>query len=184
MIQLRPDCMIFKTSDGEQFPCSAEWVAFELMGDNALEVDPEVVRNASAAVLHYFKNEMNQDFVSISDFAQALGKVLGHLGVHLKNGSKGGDAMAIDSDLVQLALEAGDGWELCFFPRLRADIKHNLEKSPQMLRFRGLRDCVKHLAGTPRWNRRCQDLNDQIVDYVRTCWSTEVSGHACTLVVS
>ena len=25
MIQLKPDCLIFQTSDGDQIPCSAEW---------------------------------------------------------------------------------------------------------------------------------------------------------------
>ena len=32
MIQLKTDCLIFQTNDGEQVPCSAEWVTLELMG--------------------------------------------------------------------------------------------------------------------------------------------------------
>src|ERR1700678_1629729 len=54
MIQLKNDCLILQTESGQQIPCSAESVTFELMGEGAQLVDPEVVRHASAAVLHYF----------------------------------------------------------------------------------------------------------------------------------
>jgi hypothetical protein len=56
--------------------------------------------------------------------------------------------------------------------------------TPEVLRFRGLRICVKQLIGAKRWSRRCQRLNDQIVDYLRTCLSAEKGGQACALIVS
>jgi len=52
-----------------------------------------------------------------------------------------------------------------------------------VLRFRGLRDCVKRLAGAKRWSARCNDLNDQIVEYLRTCLSAEPKGSSCALMV-
>src|SRR5271154_6515612 len=48
MIQLKPDCLIFQTSDGDQIPCSAEWVTLELMGEGASWIDPAIIHNASA----------------------------------------------------------------------------------------------------------------------------------------
>ena len=81
MIQLKSDCLLFQTNDGEQGPCSAEWVTLELMGEGASLVDPEVVRHASAAVLHYFKHELKRQFVSVSEFALALEKVLRNFGL-------------------------------------------------------------------------------------------------------
>src|SRR5580658_67141 len=81
MIQLKNDCLIFQTDNGEQIPCSADWVTFEMIGDGAELVDPEVVRHASAAVLHYFKHELQRQSVSVGEFALALEKVLRSFGL-------------------------------------------------------------------------------------------------------
>ncbi len=181
MIQLKADCLIFQTSGGEQVPCSAEWVTLELMGDKAELLDPELVENASAAVLHYFKHELNQQFVSVGEFAQALETVLRGLG--LKVCSEKYEPHVAESDLRTLAHDAGKGCELFFFPTLREEMKRKLRQSPAVLRFRGLRGCVKQLSGSARWNRRCDKLNDQIVDYLRECWSSEEASESCALVV-
>jgi len=49
MIQLHPDCLIFRTSQGELIPCSAESVTIEMIGDASSLIDPETVREAPPA---------------------------------------------------------------------------------------------------------------------------------------
>jgi hypothetical protein len=189
MIQLKSDCLIFQTSDGDQVPCSAEWVTLELMGEGAGLVDPEVVRHASAAVLHYFKHELHRQFVSVGEFAVALEKVLRNFGLSVYADSQPGNApeaepRVLNSNLHQLASNAAaEGFELLFFPQLRQELKRQLDQSPNILRFHGLRDCVKQLAGAARWNRRCQNLDDQIVEYLRGCWESECASQFCALLV-
>jgi hypothetical protein len=187
MIQLKPDCLIFQTSDGDQIPCSAEWVTLELMGEGAAWVDPQIVHNASAAVLHYFKHELSREFVSVSEFAIALEKVLRKFGLTVYADSPASEPAAetcvLESNLQEMASAAGKGFELLFFPNLREEVKNKMGQSPHVLRFRGLRGCVKQLAGSERWTRRCQNLNDQIVDYLRSCWETERASQSCALVV-
>lgn len=188
MIQLKPDCLIFQTSDGDQIPCSAEWITLELMGDGAAWIDPVIVHNASAAVLHYFKHELSQDFVSVGEFAIALEKVLRGFGLSVYADNDAEDEPSpekcvLDSNLQELASTAGKGFELLFFPNLREEVKNKMGQSPHVLRFHGLRECVKQLAGSERWTRRCQHLNDQIVDYLRSCWQTECASQSCALVV-
>lgn len=192
MIQLKSDCLIFQTSDGAHIPCSAEWVTLELMGEGAQLVDPEVVRHASAAVLHYFKHELHRQFVSVGEFAVALEKVLQSFGlsVYADHGGNPAPATAncrprvLETDLQQLASDAAaEGFELLFFPHLRKEIRQKLDQSPTVLRCRGLRQCVKQLAGANRWNSRCQSLNDQIVDFLRSCWQTEPGSQSCALMV-
>jgi hypothetical protein len=189
MIQLKTDCLIFQTNDGEQVPCSAEWVTLELMGEGAHLVDPVVVKHASEAVLHYFKHELQRQFVSVAEFAAALEKVLRSFGLSVYADSeaqaKPAEAQRVlDCNLQALATSAAaEGFELLFFPHLRQELHRQLEQGPQVVRFCGLRDCVKQLAGTPRWNRRCESLNDQIVDFLRSCWQTESASQSCALVV-
>jgi hypothetical protein len=188
MIQLKPDCLIFQTSDGDHVPCSAEWITLELMGEGATWIDPEIVHHASAAVLHYFKHELSQDFVSVGEFAIALEKVLRGFGLSVYADNDTANApvremCVLESNLQELASTAGKGFELLFFPHLREDLKNKMGQSPHVLRFHGLRGCVKQLAGSERWTRRCQNLNDQIVDYLRSCWETERASQSCALVV-
>src|SRR3569833_1988255 len=71
MIQLRPDCLIFQTSQGELIPCSAETVTIELIGDASSVLDPEIVREAASAVVHYFKHDLGRETVSVAEFSDA-----------------------------------------------------------------------------------------------------------------
>jgi hypothetical protein len=186
MIQMHPDTLMFETSNGEIIPCSAEQVTIEFIGEVSGDLDPELVRNAARAVLHYFKVELGKSQVSVGEFAQALTGVLRGLGLDVRdNGSNATPAPApvMESDLRQLASASGKGFELAFFVGLRAELREKLRQAPCILRFKGLRGCVKQLSGARRWNRRCQQLNDQIVDYLRTCLLSEKRPGACSLVV-
>ena len=192
MILLRPDCLVFKTAAGEQVPCSAHEVSVELIGDSAKSVDKDLILNAAAGVLHYFKVEKGQDTVSVGEFSEALDRALRGLGLDVKLAGASielelskppGPPRIIEADLNRLATESANAWELCFFPRLRDEVRRQLDGSPLVLRFRGLRPCVKLLAGSKRWTAHCQSLNDQIVDYLRTCLGSEKSGNGCALVV-
>jgi hypothetical protein len=192
MIQLHPDALFFKTSNGEVIPCSAEMVTVEFIGDAKSVLDPQMVQNAAHAVLHYFKVEQGKNQVSVGEFAQALATVLRGFGIEVNNGdtaaqpgqSLGSDLRPIvEADLRQLAFDSGKGFELLFFNRLRAELRCQLSQSPQVIRFKGLRGCVKQLAGARRWNGRCQQLNDQIVGYLRDCLNTEHRPAPCAMVV-
>ena len=190
MIQLKTDCLIFQTDNGENIPCSAEWVTFELMGDGVELVDPEVVRHASAAVLHYFKHELQRQSVSVGEFALALEKVLRSFGLSVTADPKieppveSTPPRMLESNLNDLARKAArEGFELLFFAQLRQELKLKLEQSPNILRFHNLRDCVKQLEGVKRWSRRCQKLYEQIVDFLRSCFETEPGRRSCSLLV-
>ncbi|MGZ5544726.1 MAG: hypothetical protein ACXWIU_08620 [Limisphaerales bacterium] len=187
MIQLHPDCLIFETSSGESIPCSAEVVTIELVGDS--KIDPETVREAAAAVVFYFKNELGRETVSVEEFSGALQKVLCRLGYKVTAPDSEGDADLGDpfgsfavANLPELATSSGKGCELFFFQSLRNELRNHLQASPRVLRFQGLRSCVKQLAGRQRWCPRCQTLSDQIVQYLRECFSSE-RNEECNLVV-
>lgn len=189
MIQLKPDCLIFQTSDGESVPCTADWVAFELLGEGAELIDPAIVHHASAAVLHYFKFELNRQHVSVAEFAAALEKALRTFGLSVYADSEAipetprPAPRSVALDLRVLAVGANKGFELVFFPQLREEVRRRLEDSPDVLRFEGLHGCVKQLVGAHRWSRRCEVLSDQIVEFLRQCWRSESNSSSCSLVV-
>ena len=184
MIALQSDCLIFQLNNGESVPCSPGMISVELVGDSAGHLDPEVLHHAAASVFHYFKKELNRDTVTVGEFAGALEKVLRNLGLTLQ-----ADEFAvrspetIETDLGLFAHQSGDSLELFFFPRLRDELRAQLRQSPRMVRFRGLRGCVKQLAGAQRWSARCELMQEQIVEYLRGCLTAEPEQKECALVV-
>lgn len=188
MIALAQDCLLFQMSSGESIPFSAEMISVELLGGTAEMFDAEFVRHASHAVFHYFKHDLDRKTVTMSEFAEALEKVL--RGFVLTTTPAAPEPAAasgprfVESDLGQLASESGKGCELFFFPRLRDEMRQQLELSPQVIRFRGLRQCVKQLVGARRWTSRCQALGDDIVEYLRQCLSQYPVSDARSLVIS
>lgn len=192
MILLRQDCLVFRTDDGQSIPCSVTEITVELLGEAAHTLDSELLQHAAEAVLHYFKTEQGKQTVSIAEFSNALEKVFRGLGLavastkaepHLPSQSQTSPPRVIEADLRQLAGDSEFAGELVFFPRLREAVRRELDGSPTVFRFRGLRDCVKLLTGAKRWSSHCQTLNDQIVEYLRGCVGAEETGRRCALVV-
>ena len=184
MIALQSDCLLFQLANGESVPCSAEMIQFEISGTSCGLLEPETLRHAAASVFHYFREELRCETVTVGEFVVALEKVLRGLGYVIRAGGiETHPPGAGATDLGRLARESADSLELFFFPRLRSELRTQLRQSPRMVRFRGLRGCVKQLAGARRWSHRCEKLQDQIVEYLRGCLTAEPEQNECALVV-
>lgn len=181
MITLAQDCLLFRLGNGEQVPFSADMISVELIGDISRWVDPEMASHAAKAVFHYFKTELRRQSVTAEEFAQAMEQVLRGFG--LRDPKSGLDQTVIESDLWQLARASGGGCELLFFPSLRTQLRDHFRQRPRLVRFRGLRNCVKEIAGTRKWTRRCQALEEQIVSFVRECAGAETERGNLSVVV-
>ena len=181
MIQLHPDYLIFRTSQGELIPCSAESVTIELIGDASSFLDPDTVREAAAAVVHYFKYDLNQHTVSVAEFSDALERALRCFGFDVST-SAFENGRPTGMDLREIAATA-EHFELFFFKRLRDEFDRQARQSNDVLCFWGLRGCVKRVLGARRWGRRCERFSDQIVDFLRECLSISRSSPGRSLVV-
>ena len=184
MITLGTDCLLFKMQNGESVPLSSEMITVELTGNKSDYFDSHFVQHAAQAVFHYYKHDLGRLTVTVGEFAGALESVLRGFGVHAQPVEKApAPPNVLESDLHRLASESGWGYELFFFPRLRDEMRQQLRQSPRVLRYRGLRGCVKQLAGARRWSRRCQTLHNQIVEYLRECLTAEARPGGCALMV-
>lgn len=183
MILLSSDCLLFELSSGESIPLSAEMISVELMGDAGDVFESEFVKHAAASVFHHFKHDLGRETITVAEFAGALEKVLRGLGVKVRPVTDEPADTPAAADLGLLANEVGGAHELFFYPRVREQLRAQLQHSPRMVRFRGLRRCVKQLAGARRWGPRCEVLHDQILDYLNECFSAEAHPVDCTLMV-
>lgn len=205
MIQLHSDCLVFEVSGGDKIPCSVEKLTIEVLSDSLDHLDPDVVRQAATAVLHYFKEDLGRENVTLDEFTSALEHVLTGLGYEVRASANSpelepadGTAVAVSSppaaaepaknvvefDLDALANSLGDGMELGFYPRLRTELHSLLAGTPEVVRFRGLRRCAKRLARTRRWCPRSLRISDEIVGFLRDCWDAERPRMDCALLVN
>jgi hypothetical protein len=185
MIALASDYMMFKLANGDTVPFSPMNISIEVDAATASPFDTEFIHHAANAVFHFFQHELKRETISVAEFAEAMEKVL--------SGFAPGNAAAptqkktplhvLESDLVRLAQESGRDAELFFFSNLREELRRQLKQAPHVVRFRGLRCCVKHLTGARRWNGRCRQLEEQIVEYLRKCLNAEPSDAERALVV-
>jgi len=180
MIALAQNCLLFRLADGESIPFTADMIAVELVDETACRFDAEFVLHAANAVFHYFKRDLARESVTVPEFAEALEKVLRGFS---PSAARYGIAAfpVLESDLRQLAAESGKGCELFFFPLLRRELREHLGRTPGVVRFVGLRGCVKQLVGARRWNLRCRNLEEQIVEFLRECLTAEDKLAACAL---
>lgn len=184
MIALCSDCLVFQLENGESIPCSAEMISVEIAGNAQGLLDAEMLQHAAASVFHYFKCELKRERVTVGEFSLALEKALQHLGFSIRSCTHVPAVPGVaEADLRDLAYEAGASLELLFFPRLRSELRSHLLTSPRVLHFRGLRGCVKQLAGARRWSGRCEKMQEQIVEYLRQCLTAETKTPECALVV-
>lgn len=183
MIALADDCILLRRDNGEAEPVKAGAISIEVVTEGPSPFDEEFVKEASAAVLHYFKQEAGRESVTLGEFAEALEKVLKGFAPEQAMKDDHTVASIVEADLQKLAAMSGEAFELTFFPRLRDELRSQLRQSPQVLRFRGLRNCVLRLTGARRWTHRCRDLQDRIIDFLRECLAAEPQVASCALLV-
>ncbi len=181
MITLASDCLLFRMANGESVPFSSDMVEVEMAGETGRLFDPEFVQQAAKAVFHYFRHEKGRDSVTVAEFAEAMEQVLNGFANAAQKTVTARTSEVLHSDLVRLARESGQAGELVFFPRLREELRGHVRKSPKLMRFSGLRECVKELLGAQRWGDRCRSLEEQIVSYLRHCLNAERGSTDCAL---
>ena len=71
-------------------------------------------------------------------------------------------------NLMEVLREAGEGYELGFFYRLRNRLGEIIRTGTTEVDLVGLAPCVKKLRTRKNWTRACDLLREEIVSFVRT----------------
>jgi len=71
-------------------------------------------------------------------------------------------APPVTVSLVHAAMEAGNGFELAFFEKLRVELTELREAGAEEIRFTGLRESSLILRGSGKWGPHCERLLGEI----------------------
>lgn len=119
-------------------------------------------------VAHHLSTHFHGNAIAVHRLTQLLGDVLqaigyGEIAPFLDLGMPGERL-----DLMDLVKEAGEGYELAFFQRLSDRLRTLIGAGATDVDLVGLAPCVKKLRARKSWSRRCEDLQEEIVSFVRT----------------
>jgi hypothetical protein len=81
-------------------------------------------------------------------------------------------APPVTVSLVNAATEAGNGFELAFFEKLRSELTQLRRQGASEIHFTGLRESSLILRGTDKWNRHCEKLLGEIELFLKA-WENE-----------
>ncbi len=184
MIALRDDCILVAQADGGFLPCSAEELTVEIADDAAGMVDEEALKQAAAAVMHYFREELERTTVTLAEFTNMLTRVLKGLGLNAEISGQvvPGEEIRF-ADLRTLAVGEGVAGELEFCQRLRTLLREQLAAGPVRLEILGLRGCVKRLAGRKHWCPACERTAAWVLELIRGWYAQEAPAPPPALIV-
>lgn len=184
MIQLNPDCVMVELENGNALPCSVELLTLEMLGKEASWIDSEILRNICDAVVLYLRDELGKGSVPLYEFAHILEEVLRGFGFDVAVPRKSQPTRPVcKTDLADWLGRQELGFDLMLFQRLREELTRRLLQKPAgVLWIHGTRNCVKAHLGARRWSRKCQQLHDQMVAFIRECFDREADAGSSLIV--
>ncbi len=122
------------------------------------------VTESIAFYLHLRNDETAVAFSQLSQTVRYVLKVIGYKEIipHFAPAPP-----PISISLLDVAHEAGTGYELAFFDLLEKRISALVETGVDNLKLCALQPCVKHLRGVKTWSRSCDALRAEIVCFIR-----------------
>lgn len=184
MIQLGSEILLLVLSSGEQIPCSQQTIGAELRRQYSWNTEPEVMEAVAMAVWHYFRRDLKRDSVPASEFLKALRRVFLELDLSNEANAPVIPVHSVCECNLADCISANDSpLELEFYPKIRMVLRACLAKTPRLLRIRGLRTLSQWFAGSRRWDARCRQTRNQILNFLRDCVKTEGGSQTCPVVI-
>jgi hypothetical protein len=160
---------VVRFPEGEVAAFREEWLTRALSDAARRAGYPEwwLAEHVARSVTEYLSGGFGENVLDVQRLAIAVREILevigyGDVGPHFRP-----EPPPVAISLLDLAREAGAGFELAFFDLLSQRLRHNLSKGARELRLHGLERCVKHLSTKRVWSRHCDALRVEIVSFVR-----------------
>jgi hypothetical protein len=139
-----------------------------------------LAEHVAESVTSYLRDQKEITVLPVEKLTTAVRSVLqvigyGEVGQYFEPGP-----LQVRVSLVELAREAGTGYELAFFERLRLRLRQLLQEKSLHFELLGLEPCVKLLRARKVWCRDCDALRAEIVYFARQQAGTATARHEIT----
>lgn len=123
-------------------------------------------------VVEYLESKCSLKLLKIEDLYDRVRRMLIMIGCDTIAEELEPVAPPVTVCLVAAAMEAGNGFELAFFEKLRTELSQLRDQGVQEIRFTGLRESSLILRGSETWNHHCDRLLGEIELFLKA-WKQE-----------
>src|ERR1700726_4428937 len=169
MVAFKEEFPYLRCDSGQLFEFNRDWLhaAITRAADQAGYPSWWLTDHVTESIAFYLRLRNDENVVAFSQLEQTVQYVLKMIGYKEIIPYFTPAPPPISISLIDLAHEAGTGYELAFFDLLEKRINTLLETGVDNLKVHALHNCVKHLRGVKLWTRGCVALRDEIVCFIR-----------------
>lgn len=169
MIALRDNLPLLRFESGQLAAFEEAWLVRSLVCAAKKAGYPQwwLAPHVAESVRSYLFLQFDGTVIGVRELAAAVQSVLQAIGYGEVAHRFEPLLPPVNLSLVDLAREAGTGYELAFFERLGRSLRELVSAQSTHLELRGLERCVKQLRARKCWSRDCETLRSEIVCFVR-----------------
>jgi hypothetical protein len=178
MVAFKEEFPYLRCDSGQLFEFNRDWLhaAITRAADQAGYPSWWLTDHVTESIAFYLRLRTDESVVAFSQLSQTVRYVLKVIGYkeiipYFRPGPP-----PISISLIDIAHEAGAGYELAFFDLLEKRISGLIESGTDTLHFCSLSPAVKYLQGTKVWTRACEAVREEVVCFVREKLSLSEEG--------
>jgi len=169
MVAFKEEFPYLRCDSGQLFEFNRDWLhaAINRAADQAGYPRWWLTEHVTESIAFYLRLRTDENVVAFSQLSQTVRYVLKVIGYKEIVPYFTPAPPPICISLLEIAAEAGTGYELAFFDLLEKRIQLLVATGVDNLQLCSLQLCVKHLRGTRVWTRACDPLREEIVCFIR-----------------
>ncbi len=170
MIALRDHLPLIRFRDGSTSPLDRHWLLRSLRAAARKAGYPQwwLAEHVTESIINYLSTQSEVNVLPMDQLSKAVQSVLQVIGYSEISRYFVVGRPVVQISLVELAREAGTGYELAFFEMLARRIQEIVRHENAHFELFGLEACVKMLRSRKVWSRDCDTLRAEIVSFTRT----------------
>ena len=127
------------------------------------------VNDIHSGIVKYLETKCTLRLLTLNELYERVRKMLMKIGCVKIADELKPLAPPLTLSLVESANEAGNGFELAFFEKLRAEIGELRKAGAETILFTGLRESSLILQGSTKWNKHCERMLSEMDAFLRKC---------------
>jgi hypothetical protein len=169
MIALRNGLPLVALAGGEALAFDPEWLILSISKAARLAGYPQwwLCEHVTESVTHYLKTQNTENVLQHVDLENSVRSVLQCIGYSEVSQHFALDRPPAEISVLDLAKQAGTGYELAFFELLAQSLHFAIHRHHGQFSLCGLESAVKLLCARKAWSRGCNALRSEIVAFVR-----------------
>jgi len=169
MVAFKEEFPYLRTNSGQLFEFSRDWLhaAITRAADEAGYPSWWLTDHVTESIAFYLHLRNDENVVAFNQLSQTVRYVLKAIGYKEIVPHFAPSPPPISISLLDIAQEAGTGYELAFFDLLEKRISALVGAGVDNLQLCSLQACVKYLRSTKVWSRACDLLREDIVCFIR-----------------